>query len=73
MRPLGWPECGYPATPQGPFYCGIGADEVFGRPLVEEHAQACLQAGLMLFGVNAEVMPGQWEFQIGYQYKFGIC
>lgn len=66
MRPLGWPECGYPA-PQGPFYCGVGADEVFGRPLVEEHAQACLQAGLMLFGVNAEVMPGQWEFQIGYR------
>jgi len=30
MRPLGWPEGGYPA-PQGPFYCGVGADEVFGR------------------------------------------
>jgi len=66
MRPLGWPESGYPA-PQGPFYCGVGADEVFGRPLVEEHVQACLQAGLMLFGTNAEVMPGQWEFQIGYR------
>ncbi|MFZ0219387.1 MAG: hypothetical protein WAL30_04190 [Candidatus Aquirickettsiella sp.] len=66
MRPLGWPESGYSA-PQGPFYCGVGADEVFGRPLVEEHTQACLQAELMLFGVNAEVMPGQWEFQIGYR------
>lgn len=66
MRPLGWPDSGYPA-PQGPFYCGVGADEVFGRPLVEEHTQACLQAGLMLFGVYAEVMPGQWEFQIGYR------
>lgn len=66
MRPLGWPESGYPA-PQGPFYCGVGADEAFGRSLVEEHTQACLHAGLMLFGVNAEVMPGQWEFQIGYR------
>ena len=28
-NPLGWPEGGYPA-PQGPFYCGVGADEVFG-------------------------------------------
>ena len=28
--PLGWPENGYPA-PQGPFYCGVGSDEVFGR------------------------------------------
>lgn len=64
--PLGWPKKGYPA-PQGPFYCGVGADEVFGRELVEEHTEACLRAGLMIFGVNAEVMPGQWEFQIGYR------
>lgn len=66
QQPLGWPERGYPA-PQGPFYCGVGADEVFGRDLVEEHAQACLNAGLMLYGINAEVMPGQWEFQIGHR------
>lgn len=64
--PLGWPEKGYPA-PQGPFYCGVGADEVFGRELVEKHLQYCVSAGIMIFGVNAEVMPGQWEFQIGYR------
>ena len=64
--PLGWPDQGYPA-PQGPFYCGVGADEVFGRDLVEEHGQTCLLAGIMIFGINAEVMPGQWEFQIGYR------
>ncbi len=64
--PLGWPERGYPA-PQGPFYCGVGADEAFGREMVEAHAQACLDAGIMLYGTNAEVMPGQWEFQIGYR------
>lgn len=63
-NPLGWPEGGYPA-PQGPFYCGVGADEVFGREIVEEHMEVCLEAGLKLSGVNAEVMPGQWEFQIG--------
>ena len=63
-RPLGWPEQGYPA-PQGPFYCGVGADEVFGRPIVERHMDACLSAGLKFAGINAEVMPGQWEFQIG--------
>ena len=62
--PLGWPEGGYPA-PQGPFYCGVGADEVFGRDIVEKHMDACLLAGLEISGVNAEVMPGQWEFQIG--------
>lgn len=64
MRPLGWPEGGYPA-PQGPFYCGVGADEVFGRPVVEQHLEACLTAGLTISGLNAEVMPGQWEFQVG--------
>lgn len=64
--PLGWPDRGYPA-PQGPFYCGVGADECFGRNVVEDHTQACLDAGLMIFGINAEVMPGQWEFQIGYR------
>ena len=24
-----------------------------------------MQAGLLISGINAEVMPGQWEFQIG--------
>ena len=59
-NPLGWPEGGYPA-PQGPFYCGVGADEVFGRDIVEEHLELCLDAGLQISGINAEVMPGQWE------------
>jgi glutamine synthetase len=63
-RPLGFPESGYPA-PQGPYYCGVGADEVVGRDLIEAHTQACLDAGILIEGTNAEVMPGQWEFQVG--------
>lgn len=63
-RPYGWPDNGYPA-PQGPFYCGVGSDEVYGRAIVEAHMQACIDAGLAIVGVNAEVMPGQWEYQIG--------
>jgi len=64
-RPLGFPDSGGYPGPQGPYYCGVGQDDVYGRPLVEEHMQACLDAGLLLSGINAEVMPGQWEFQIG--------
>ena len=64
-RPLGFPsERRFPAA-QGPYYCGVGADEVYGRDLVEMHFMSCLEAGLLLTGVNAEVMPGQWEFQVG--------
>ena len=40
---------------------------MFGRKLVEKHLEACLGAGLAIYGINAEVMPGQWEFQIGYR------
>jgi glutamine synthetase len=62
--PFGFPKDGFPA-PQGPYYCGVGADRVVGRDIIEEHTQACMDAGLMIEGTNAEVMPGQWEFQIG--------
>jgi glutamine synthetase len=63
-RPYGFPNGGFPA-PQGGYYCGVGADEVFGRDVVEAHMDACIEAGIGLSGINAEVMPGQWEFQIG--------
>ena len=89
-RVFGWPESGFPAQ-QGPFYCGVGLEETYGRPLAEAHMDACMKAGLMIAGINAEarravlpllhlprsrlaaarawampqVMPGQWEFQIG--------
>lgn len=69
-RPLGFPSGGYP-EPQGPYYCSVGADRAFGRDLADAHARACLDAGLMLYGVNAEVMPGQWEFQVGYRGEAG--
>ncbi len=62
--PAGFPEHGYP-RPQGPYYCGVGAVRITGREIVEEHMQLCIAAGLKISGVNAEVMPGQWEFQIG--------
>jgi len=61
--PLGFPEGGYPG-PQGPYYCGVGAKNAFGRQIVEEHLDVCIDAGLNIEGINAEVAAGQWEFQI---------
>ncbi len=63
-RPLGFPEFGFPG-PQGPYYCSVGAENTFGRDISEDHATACMEAGIAISGTNAEVMPGQWEFQIG--------
>ncbi|KAI9805636.1 MAG: glutamate--ammonia ligase [Piccolia ochrophora] len=60
----GWPKGGFPA-PQGPYYCGVGTGKVFCRDIVEAHYKACLYAGIQIAGINAEVMPGQWEFQVG--------
>ncbi len=63
-RPLGWPTKGYPA-PQGPYYCGVGGNKMPRREIVERHTIACIDAGLSIEGTNAEVMMGQWEFQLG--------
>eukprot|EP00754_Rhynchopus_humris_P032056 Rhum_TRINITY_DN15375_c9_g1::Rhum_TRINITY_DN15375_c9_g1_i11::g.154636::m.154636/K01915/glnA, GLUL; glutamine synthetase len=62
-KPYMWPENGFPA-PQGDYYCANGS-HVQGREIVLEHYLACLRCGLKISGVNAEVAPSQWEFQIG--------
>ncbi|KAM0879663.1 hypothetical protein ACQ4PT_034084 [Festuca glaucescens] len=62
--PLGWPVGGFPG-PQGPYYCSIGAEKSFGRDIVDSHYKACLFAGINISGINGEVMPDQWEFQVG--------
>jgi len=46
------------------YYCGVGHQVVAGRNIVEEHFDVCLGAGLNITGINAEVMLGQWEFQV---------
>ena len=32
---------------------------------MDAHYKACLYAGIDISGINGEVMPGQWEFQVG--------
>lgn len=62
-KPIGFPAEGFPG-PQGPYYCSVGHGKAVGREIVEEHLDICLEAGLNVEGINAEVMMGQWEFQI---------
>lgn len=61
--PPGFPQGGYP-RPQGPYYCSVGAANAYGRDCVEEHMDICLEAGINVEGINAEVAAGQWEFQV---------
>src|SRR5574344_1966108 len=57
--PLGFPADGTQPVPQGPYYCGVGARIAHGREIVEEHLDACIEAGLNIEGTNAEVACGQ--------------
>lgn len=58
--PIGFPHHGW----QGQYYCSVGGQNTFGRDLVEEHADLCIEAGLNFEGINQEVACGQWEFQL---------
>ena len=59
-KPYGWPIDGQPA-PQGDYYCGRNA----GEDIMKAHTDVCIEAGVSIVGTNAEVMLGQWEYQIG--------
>jgi glutamine synthetase len=63
--PLGFPREGFPA-PQGEYYTGVGYKNVgdVAREIVDAHIDLCLEAGIEIEGINAEVAKGQWEFQI---------
>ena len=62
-RPPGFPKDGFP-RPQGPYYCSVGGSNAYGREIVEDHLDMCLEAGVNVEGINAEVAAGQWEFQV---------
>jgi len=62
-RPLGFPANGYP-EPQGKYYCGVGNGQVNGREFVDRHMEMCIEAGIEITGTNAEVLLGQWEYQV---------
>jgi len=61
--PAGFPKGGFPTNGQGQYYCSVGAANAFGREMIEEHLDVCIDAGINIEGINAEVAAGQWEFQ----------
>jgi len=63
--PYGFNADGSEPAPQGPYYCSAGTGNAIGRPVCDQHLECCLKAGVKITGTNAEVMPGQWEYQIG--------
>jgi len=50
---------------QTKWYCGIGHKQPIERLIAEEHLEHCIYSGLNISGINAEVAPYQWEYQIG--------
>jgi glutamine synthetase len=60
-NPLGFDE----SKTQGQYYCSVGTENAFGREIALKHLEYCIIAGIKISGINAEVAPGQWEFQIG--------
>lgn len=61
--PYHWEEHG--REEQGNYYCSARYPYSQLSDLVREHARACIDAGIKYCGFNAEVLPSQWEFQIG--------
>ena len=64
-KPLGCPDFGASQPKQGQYYCSNGTGNAMGREIVEKHMHLCLRSGIKLSGTNAEVAPGQWEYQVG--------
>ena len=60
-KPFGWTD---DMKPQGEYYCGVGAGKASGRQLVKTHLDKCIDSGIGITGINAEVALGQWEYQV---------
>jgi glutamine synthetase len=61
--PYNWTK--YGEEQQGKFYCSVAYPHCQLNEMAREHLQMCAKMGIKISGINAEVAPSQWEFQIG--------
>jgi glutamine synthetase len=64
LVPVAFPDNQSVPAPQGDYYCGVGGSNVYGRGLIEQMLQKLVYADIPITGLNAEVAPAQWEFQV---------
>ena len=57
-----WPEGGGEPIKDSRYYCSSGGSVKY-RKMIREHAAFCNGVGINVVGYNAEVTPGQWEYQ----------
>lgn len=60
-------------TSENRFYCSVGCNNTFGRKIAMEHMHKCIEADIKICGINSEVTPSQWEFQIGPLNAIEVC
>ncbi len=60
---------------QGPYYCGVGGNNIYTkqRNIALKHMSTCLNMNIPISGINAEVAPSQWEYQVGPCNGISAC
>lgn len=61
--PYNWEQ--YGKETQGNFYCSIRYPQCQLNDMIRDHLYICSELGIKICGFNAEVLPSQWEFQVG--------
>ncbi|KAJ0001801.1 hypothetical protein NQD34_001596 [Periophthalmus magnuspinnatus] len=63
--PFGWASTFQDNNSMTSASAHVGLNKVLGRDVSISHCNACLYAGVKITGITGEVIPAQWEFQVG--------
>ena len=63
LKPIGL-DSRYKFSNQGEYYCSVGYCNAIGRNMMEEALDNLVYSDINITGMNAEVAPSQWEFQV---------